>query len=230
MRYKRNFLDLGIDWISYWFVISMFLLQSSVVLSDAEPTANEVLGVIPPLREVEGWENTKQEFVLAEEVQVVLPVDAPKPFKTVLRHLKEELSIRLTIITPESVSPTPAHPMIFVQYDEQAKDPAGTATGPEGYSLKISPRRIDIKGNDARGAFYALQTIRELYRKHHRLPAGGRHLQDLAGGRHPGLRAALRQCRIWELHRPHHARESERGGRDRLPGEPLREQAEDSGH
>lgn len=48
-------------------------------------------------------------------------------------------------------------------YDDSIKNP-------EGYSLKVTPRGVMIKASDDRGAFYAVQTLRQLLDEHFENP------------------------------------------------------------
>ena len=38
-----------------------------------------------------------------------------------------------------------------------------TAVGPEGYRLDVSPTRVTIRAFKPAGAFYAIQTLRQLF-------------------------------------------------------------------
>ena len=41
-------------------------------------------------------------------------------------------------------------------------DPALTSLGPEGYTMEISPHRVEIRAAETAGLFYACQTLRQL--------------------------------------------------------------------
>jgi len=144
-------------------------------------------------------------FVFDESARILLPAK-PSPNDTLLvRLLTAELSDwHTTPIQRLSVAQPPARGRLVVmgdvsnplvaQFAARLKLRVSAAEpGPEGYTLRITPDLILIAGSDARGAFYGLQTLRQLIAKE-----DGRVAAPAAGIRDwPG-----RPLRFFRLHMP----------------------------
>ncbi|NUQ22604.1 MAG: beta-N-acetylhexosaminidase [Saprospiraceae bacterium] len=92
-------------------------------------------------------------FVIKKETTIALTVKTQR-FEQVAGYLSEMIKpatgFELVIDNKD-----PGTNTIAISLDE-------SKTNPEGYKLVITPERIDIKASEAAGAFYAVQTLRQL--------------------------------------------------------------------
>ena len=117
---------------------------------------------------------TGDKFILDETIAIVIPLESSKNDISLARFLVRELSDKYGIaVRIESCSAIPEGRKIVVmgRFDNPliqgyckknglevtAKDP-----GSEGYILNVSPDKIIIAGSDDSGAFYGLQSLRQL--------------------------------------------------------------------
>jgi hypothetical protein len=116
-------------------------------------------------------------FVLNEETSIVLPRAASEEDLRLARFLVQDLSDRYGIqprLRHENALPE-AHRFILMgsisnplmrEYCRRHRpDVSATNPGPEGYFLQVDDRAIVVAGSDGRGAFYGLQSLRQLIGK-----------------------------------------------------------------
>jgi hypothetical protein len=112
------------------------------------------------------------DFALDERVRLVVPAE-PSPLDLSLAHfLRDEINDRFGIVVrieptttagPDArviVMGSQANPLV----QESVRSFAGSPTHPgaEGYVLRVDRNRAIVMGSDDRGAFYGLQSLRQL--------------------------------------------------------------------
>lgn len=117
---------------------------------------------------------TGDSFALDESITIVVPKDAGKNDMFLARFLVRELSDKYALavkIDQRADIPSGRKVVVMGKFDNPlihkyltdntltitAKDP-----GPEGYLLNVTSDRIIIAGSDDQGAFYGLQSLRQL--------------------------------------------------------------------
>jgi hypothetical protein len=148
------------------YLISFLLLIFSVEFVIAQKT---LIFPIPQEMEI-----TSNPFVLDESVSIVVPAEMSKNDMFLARFLVRELSDRYGIaVRIDELSDIPSGKKVIVmgRFDNPliskfcknnklsitANDP-----GKEGYLLNVSSEKIIIAGSDDQGAFYGLQSLRQL--------------------------------------------------------------------
>ena len=116
-------------------------------------------------------------FILNEETAIILPGGASENDLLLARFLVEELSGRYGVQPPirQENAPPQGYPFILMgsisnplvrDYCRRNRpDVAATSPGPEGYLLHADEHAVVIAGSDDRGAFYGLQSLRQLIEK-----------------------------------------------------------------
>lgn len=146
-----------------------------ILLSFCRSASASDLPVIFPLpQEIELLEN---HFNLDEQTSILLPTGASEKDRFLARFLVAELSDRygLAVKTaPVSRLPTGqpfiligsiANPLVRQYCAERRLAITAQKPGPEGYFLQVDERAVVIAGSDERGAFYGLQSLRQLIEK-----------------------------------------------------------------
>ncbi|HLP74784.1 MAG TPA: beta-N-acetylhexosaminidase, partial [Bacteroidales bacterium] len=150
-----------------WFAaLSLFCFFLSTVTRAADKTL-----IFPIPQEMQ---LTTDVFAIDESISIVVPVNASANDLFLARSLVKELSNRYAVavkITNSAKVPARGRSVIMGRFDNpivaelcksgklvvNAKNP-----GSEGYLLNVTSDRIIIAGSDDQGAFYGLQTLRQL--------------------------------------------------------------------
>lgn len=136
------------------------------------------------------FESTEGTFVLSGSA-IVVPAQPSQDDLKLARFLTQELSDRWDVQLPtrreanwpaESrviVMGSITNPLVQEYCRRQHIDVTASSPGPEGYVLHVSPNAILIAGSDERGAFYGVQSLRQLIaRQGSRVEAMGAHVRD----------------------------------------------------
>ncbi len=119
-------------------------------------------------------EITGDVFIPDESISIVVPRDAGKRDIFLARFLVRELSDKYGIavrIENRSDIPSGRKTVIMGRFDNQLVrtllkenklDVSAKNPGPEGYILQVTPERVIIAGSDDAGAYYGLQSLRQL--------------------------------------------------------------------
>ena len=147
---------------------------------------------------------TDEPFVLDESVIVVVPDNATASEMFLARLLTGDLSDRFQIALrvlrrseiPEGrrfiLMGSVANYLVRARCARQELDVTATDPGPEGYLLDITPDACLVAGSDERGAFYGLQTFRQLImRNGDEVFVPGAQVRDLPWKPFRGLRMYL---------------------------------------
>jgi len=104
------------------------------------------------------YEKGKGEFVLSPSTRIVLlPGTSERTKRTaeiLASDLKEEAGLDLKVVAEEKLT---AGSIIF-----HPLDPRPPTLRPQSYSLTITPERVEIRGDDEQGVFYATQTLLQM--------------------------------------------------------------------
>jgi Glycosyl hydrolase family 20, domain 2/Glycosyl hydrolase family 20, catalytic domain len=116
-------------------------------------------------------------FVLTEETAIILPGGASEDDLRLARFLVEELSdqygveprLRHVNALPEGnqfiLMGSISNPLVREYCRRNRPEVSATNPGPEGYFLQANDRVVVVAGSDDRGAFYGLQSLRQLMGK-----------------------------------------------------------------
>jgi Glycosyl hydrolase family 20, domain 2/Glycosyl hydrolase family 20, catalytic domain len=116
-------------------------------------------------------------FLLNEESAIILPSTASENDQRLTRFLVEELSDRYGVqprVRHENELPkdnrfilmgSTNNPLVREYCRRHRPDVSATNPGPEGYFLGANDRAVVVAGSDDRGAFYGLQSLRQLISK-----------------------------------------------------------------
>ncbi len=152
------------------FIILSALFTVSSAFSGTVPEDKKIL-IFPIPRQME---LTDESFVLDESVSVVVPVKSSERDIFLARFLVRELSDKYGIsimIEPRKKIPadrkmvimgTSDNPLIRKYCADNNLKLTGTDPGPEGYLLQVNSNKIIIAGCDDAGAFWGLQSLRQL--------------------------------------------------------------------
>jgi hypothetical protein len=130
-------------------------------------------------------------FLLDQETTIVLPSEPSTNDLLLSRFLREELSDRFDLqLRVERVERLPVdgriiltgaatNPLISAFCQDQHLELSSKAPGPEGYILRAGGRVVLIAGSDEQGAFYGLQSLRQLVkRSENQITVAGVHVRD----------------------------------------------------
>ena len=113
-------------------------------------------------------------FTLDDQARIVLPAKASEQDLFLARALQEDLSDRFAAHpkteSASTLSPgrrmilmgSIANPLVKAYCAKNGIDVTAQKPGPEGYVLRVTPGIVFIAGSDDRGAFYGLQSLRQL--------------------------------------------------------------------
>jgi Glycosyl hydrolase family 20, domain 2 len=116
-------------------------------------------------------------FLLNEESTIILPGAASENDLRLARFLVEALSDRYGVqprVRHENTLPdgkgfilmgSISNPLVREYCHRNRPDVSSTNPGPEGYFLQVNDRAVVVAGADDRGAFYGLQSVRQLIGK-----------------------------------------------------------------
>ncbi len=136
--------------------------------------AAEPMGIFPRPHEIT---ETHRHFLLNEETTIILPGAASQHDLRLARFLVEELSDRYGVqprVRHENTLPdgnrfilmgSISNPLVREYCRRHRPDVSATNPGPEGYFLHVDDGAVVVAGSDERGAFYGLQSLRQLIRK-----------------------------------------------------------------
>jgi Glycosyl hydrolase family 20, domain 2/Glycosyl hydrolase family 20, catalytic domain len=131
----------------------------------------EPVGIFPRPHEMT---ESHRPFVLNEETSILLPGAASENDIRLARFLVEELSDRYGVqprVRHENALPegnrfilmgSISNPLVREYCRRNRPDVSATNPGPEGYFLQANDRAVVVAGSDDRGAFYGLQSLRQL--------------------------------------------------------------------
>jgi hexosaminidase len=129
----------------------VFLLAALVV---AAPAPDRGVSVVPQPRDVERADGA---FLLASPVHIVAPVDDPR-FQDSSRFLRDFLRDKARLSVSQG-GRAERGAIVFEAADASVQPGPANA---EAYSLAVSPDGIRIRASSAAGAFWAVQTLRQL--------------------------------------------------------------------
>lgn len=152
-------------------VLIVMTCAAAIFLGSFSVSANEKTLIFPVPQQMK---LTADMFALDESISIIVPAAAGKNDLFLARYLVRELSDRYGLavrIEPLSQIPSGRKVIIMGKFDNplvniyckanklsvNAKDP-----GNEGYLLEVSGDKIVIAGSDDQGAFYGLQTLRQM--------------------------------------------------------------------
>lgn len=134
----------------------------------------ETSGIFPRPHEMT---ESGRPFVLSEETGIILPGAASENDLRLARFLVEDVSdrygvqprVRLEDALPESngfiLMGSINNPLVREYCRLHRPDVSATSPGPEGYFLQSDDHAVVVAGSDDRGAFYGLQSLRQLIEK-----------------------------------------------------------------
>lgn len=152
----------------------MILCTGVLILAAANAYPSVVTPIFPIPQEME---LSDQGFVLDASVRILLPIEPTDEDLLVARELMAEASDRYGVALPTvRVSTLPetgrsivlgarSNPLVQqlatrLKIAVDAQNP-----GPEGYVLHVDPRTVLVAGSDEAGAFYGVQSLRQLVNK-----------------------------------------------------------------
>ncbi len=154
-----------------WQTIAFIFLLTSVcgILIPVNAAGKTLIFPIPQQMELSG-----QVFVPDETVSIIVPVNAGEADLFLARFLVRELSDKYGIavkIEASDIMPldrkvvvmgTAGNILIHKYYSKEKPALTPQDPGPEGYILHVDSNRIIIGGSDDAGAFFGLQSLRQL--------------------------------------------------------------------
>ena len=117
---------------------------------------------------------TGHDFDLNESVAIALPSKASDLDVQLATQFANDLSDRFDFhplrVAMQALTPgrrvivmgTTANPLVKEYCAKNGIDVSATSPGPEGYVLRVEPGVVVVAGSDERGAFYGLQSLRQL--------------------------------------------------------------------
>jgi hexosaminidase len=141
-------------------------------------TAVTIRAAIPPVFPIpQEMELTDQSFVLDASVRILLPVEPTAEDLLAARELMAEASDRYGVALPAvrvATLPETGRSIVLGARSNPLVQQLATRLkitidaqkpGPEGYVLHVDPRTVLVAGNDEAGAFYGVQSLRQLITK-----------------------------------------------------------------
>jgi len=149
-----------------------FLLCASMLLPLLVPSqATAYPPILPIPRELSEHSGS---FILGEDVRILVPSEASDHDLFLARFLTAELVDKFALaVHVEAVSHLPSNgrhiligtttnPLVQEAIAQRGLSITADSPGPEGYLLVVDKDRVIIAGSDERGAFYGLQSLRQL--------------------------------------------------------------------
>jgi len=145
------------------FIVSLFLLKTT------QATEKPLIFPIPQQMKI-----TNDGFLLDQSVMIITPTNSTEKETALARFLVRELSDKYGIglkITKTSAIPknrkaivmgTFSNPLVKKYCSDHKLNLTAANPGTEGYILEVTPNTIVIGGSDDAGAFYGLQSLRQL--------------------------------------------------------------------
>ena len=155
---------------SFQALMTITVLLVAVLFSEAAEAIEKSL-IFPLPQEMQ---LSNDVFVLDENLIIAVPENPGKNDLFLARFLVRELSDKYGIavkIEPFSVVPADKRVVVMGRFDnplirkyceENHLTVNEKSPGPEGYLLEVNSRKIVIAGSDDPGAFYGLQSLRQL--------------------------------------------------------------------
>ncbi len=151
--------------------ITVMVLLFSIFISSLKVKAGEKTLIFPLPQYIELTDNI---FTIDENISIIVPQKMSKNDIFLARFLVRELSDKYgTAVRIEQLSTIPAgrkviimgkfdNPLVSKYCEGNKLKINGKDPGPEGYLLEVTPDKIIIAGSDDQGAFYGLQSLRQL--------------------------------------------------------------------
>ncbi len=159
-----------------------------LMLNTRTVTAQEKAIIFPIPQEME---KTGEKFILNEQTEILIPQHASENDLTLARALVRELSDKYSIaLNIKHVSTLPVdgtkyilmgvidNPLINTYCATNNIEVSLNSPGKEGYVLKVEKNKIVVAGWDDRGAFYGLQSLRQLVCEEDGFEIIGVHVRD----------------------------------------------------
>jgi len=169
--------------IKTWKPVILIVLFSNLFAWSSEAGAEEWTLIFPVPQQMQ---LNKDVFTLDESITIVIPQNTSKNDIFLARFLVRELSDKYGIaVKIESRSDIPKdrkaiimgrfnNPLILQYCKENQIEVTEKVPGAEGYILQVSSNKVIIAGSDDQGAFYGLQSLRQLIDT-----GGGKEIQGL---------------------------------------------------
>lgn len=177
MKLKSNLLQ--------WITAAVFCLVISSSGVKAQGALNPVIFPVPQEMQLTGGT-----FALNEDVVIIVPVNASASDMSLARFLVGELSSKYSLaVKIEKVSVLPegkrailigtgTNPLVRKYCLDNKLVLTSGNPGPEGYLLHVGENLIVIAGSDDPGAFYGLQSLRQLIRNGNGASVAGLKVRD----------------------------------------------------
>ncbi len=148
-----------------------FAVMSSALLVEGQEFRKPVVFPVPREMQLTG-----EEFPLTEETVIIVPVNASENDMFLARSLSGELSSKYSIaVKTERAAALPENKKVILmgatgnplvkKYCQSGKlELTSRNPGPEGYLLHVDAGLVVVAGWDDAGAFYGLQSLRQLIR------------------------------------------------------------------
>jgi hypothetical protein len=152
------------------FITLLTIFVSLAICPDKLMAADKIL-IFPLPQQIQ---LTGDIFVLDETISIVVPQNMSKNDIFLARFLVRELSDKYGVavkIEPRTDIPKNRKTVVMGRFDnpliqgyckEKKLDVSDKNPGAEGYILQVNPDIIIIAGSDDQGAFYGLQSLRQL--------------------------------------------------------------------
>ncbi len=152
-------------------IITLMIIFSSVLLNSMDVVASGNTLIFPIPKQIQ---ITSDIFIPDETMTIIVPQNMSRNDIFLARFLVRELSDKFGIavkIEPGMEIPKNRKIVVIGRYDnpliqgyckENKLEVNDKIPGPEGYILQVSPDKIIVAGSDEKGAFYGLQSLRQL--------------------------------------------------------------------
>ena len=167
----KNFTMRKTKFIHFKGIINSLTLISFLFIGPVKVTANEKTLIFPLPQQIQ---ITSDRYVLDESISIIVPQNMSKNDIFLARFLVRELSDKYGVavrIEPRSDIPEDKKIVIMGRFDNplimdycKRNNIEVTAQNPgaEGYTLNVTANKIIIAGSDDQGAFYGLQSLRQI--------------------------------------------------------------------
>jgi|WetSurMetagenome_2_1015567.scaffolds.fasta_scaffold01323_5 hypothetical protein len=152
-------------------IISMSFLVAAILSFSTDIMAGEIPLIFPIPQQLQ---INQDKFIVDESISILVPVDASSQDISLARFLVRELSDKYGValkITTSAIIPkngkavlmgTTSNPLVRKYCSDHKLAVTEKKPGPEGYLLHVDKNLIVIAGCDDHGAFFGLQSLRQL--------------------------------------------------------------------